>query len=361
MKQKILILSTIFAYFISGCNSHVQPTFSATIIPYPSVSARPTDTPIFRIQVSTEITSTSTPSPTKPTYTSTPISLPTLTQLPVFSTADAIDVLGQFVKNNGGCKLPCVFGLTPGISDILSSDSLLRYFQEHIYSIENRRSGVDISTIGNADNGGVFMTFYKEQIGVSFVFDFEGIEKNIPYITMGAEGKKFYQDSSGFTEASIVFGDPYFIDLTQIFSLSQIINNYGTPEQILVLPFPDIPYHPSPPALYPFIFVLFYPNQGFLIEYVTKRQETNGQYIGCPTQSYKIELSAWNSSDQLTIDQAIKGFSSTDGITIGNIEQFMPLQNQTNLSIDQFVELYKNQKAQGCVYTQKEIWPTSEP
>ncbi len=360
MKRKILIFSTIIAYLISACSSQIQPTLPPTITPSPTGFTRPSDTPTFPIQPSEEFTSTPTPSPTIPTYTSTTTLLPTPTQLPVFSTTEAQDVLSQFVINNGGCQLPCVFGLTPGVSDISSSGSILRYFQEHENSSENVKNGVDISTIGKVDNGGIFITFYKEQIGVSLDFGFQATGNIVAYITMGAEVKKFIQYVYGF-DAKIVFGDPYFTELAKSLSLSYILSKYGAPEKILVLPFPDIPYHPSPPALYMFDFVLYYPNQGFLIEYFAKRDEKNGQYIGCPNQSYKIKLSTWDPSDELTIDQAIKDFSSTDGITPGNLERFMPIQNQTNLSIAQFTELYKNPKAQECISTQKEIWPTQEP
>jgi hypothetical protein len=62
-----------------------------------------------------------TPSPTlKPTYTSsfTPTLLPTSTPRPTLSPEEAEKLVLSLFENNGGCELPCWWGITPGVTTL---------------------------------------------------------------------------------------------------------------------------------------------------------------------------------------------------------------------------------------------------
>ena len=71
------------------------------------------------------ITATKTSPAPKPTVfatekvlpTFTPTSVSTLTPLPTLSQRDAHDLIQALLQNNGGCRLPCWWGITPGQTD----------------------------------------------------------------------------------------------------------------------------------------------------------------------------------------------------------------------------------------------------
>jgi hypothetical protein len=135
-----------------------------------------------------------------------------------------------------------------------------------------------------------------------------------------------------------------------------LLETYGQPEQIIIRPFPDDQGYPSPPAQYTFDFVLFYPEQGFVAEYVSVRDTKGKDFIGCPTKSYRTQLSTWNPYEAGSIKEAIKYFTNLDGISTENIGEYKQLQDVTSLSITDFYNMFRIPNSSDCVETPKELW-----
>jgi len=255
-----------------------------------------------------------------------------------------------------------VMGLTPGNSDRTVVNSFIGYFQVHAHETDDRLDNVNVSSYLQNDEGGIGLMFYQNNVNVQIEIDYLMNGNIVKNIILDGEAKYIStaQDGVGIT-AKKLFGNLYYNELLRSFSLSQILNTFGNPEKVIILPFPDYPHRPSPPAQYPFNFVLFYPDLGFTIEYIAQRQEHNGDYIGCPTQSYAVNISAWDPSYSLTLAEAVKYFSNTDGINSENWVTYKPIQNITTLDIIHFADIFKDPTSQECVATKKDAWPTQEP
>lgn len=154
--------------------------------------------------------------------------------------------------------------------------------------------------------------------------------------------------------SAIVYDDKTYSELTDFYSLNSILNIHGIPQQILILPFPDDPGHPSPPAHYPFSFVLYYSDKGFLVEYSSSRDEQDGYYIGCPTESH-TKVSVWNSDSFATIENVVKYFSNIYGINAATIKDYRLIEDVTSLDPNAFYETFKAQTNE-CVKTPKTLW-----
>ncbi len=106
MKVKIDILIILILGLLTGCSG-------STI-----TSSNPTE-----ITSSTSLPDsvvTQTPSPNATV-------MPEITSLPSLQPNNVKETLSSFVRNNGGCKLPCLMGITPG-EDYKSVESFGNYF-----------------------------------------------------------------------------------------------------------------------------------------------------------------------------------------------------------------------------------------
>lgn len=134
---KFLVVSMIL---ISGCgkmqsiDESPTPTFSRFLPPTwtPSITLTPTTTLI--PTVTKTLTPTIAPSST-PTITQTlPPSLTLLPTIPL----DRLDLEFEILlANNGGCRLPCFWGLTPGITTVAELEQFAYQFPEGLVSSWN--------------------------------------------------------------------------------------------------------------------------------------------------------------------------------------------------------------------------------
>jgi hypothetical protein len=57
--------------------------------------------------------------------------------LPEISEENAKSVIEKFIRQNGGCQLPCLFGITPGLSDASTVRHFVAYFQRDFLQVED--------------------------------------------------------------------------------------------------------------------------------------------------------------------------------------------------------------------------------
>lgn len=292
--------------------------------------------------------------------TPSPTARPTPTALPPFSTDTAKSVLGRFVQENGGCQLPCILGLTPGVSNQVDLDSFIQYFQEHAHDSRDLVDNVNVEFYVEDAQRFASVYFFTNTVGVSVHGAYEVSQGVIRRASLSSASMQYFEISiTSDVGAKILYGDPSFMELLNAFTLPQVLNTYGLPAQVFIRPYPDYPSRPSPPAQYTFSFVLDYSEQGFLIEYIAKRQAQGRQYFGCPSQPANVRIIAWNPS-LLSSEQALRDFPYLE-INLENWYLYQPIEKVSTMSIEQFAEIFKDAATQECVFTQKEIWPTQEP
>lgn len=276
---------------------------------------------------------------------------PSPTNLPPMSTENRKAVLTSFVQENGGCQLPCILGLTPGISSQLAVNSFVRYFQINSREAEDQINNISIYAFADKEWSGADLRFFENRVNVSVSMASQITDGKVERIMFGGQAMQLMD-----VGAKKLFGDLYYEDLLKSFSLSTILEVYGRPGQIIIRPFPDDLGHPSPPAQYTFDVVLFYPKQGFVAEYISVRAEDGDNFIGCPTKSYTTRIASWNPAESMSLTEAIKYFSNLDGISETNIREYKQLQDVTSLSLAEFYNVFRMSNTSDCIKTPKELW-----
>lgn len=336
MKKELIFLTLIVIVVISLSNcaraeTQSIPTIMVTRTPEPSVVA------------------TNTTSSTQ-TATATPQITPT--SLPDISADTAKDVLVQFMQTNGGCQLPCLLGLTPGISSQVETDAFLVYFRRNRHPLDAKDNKVGIETSTEKYGAGVRMQFWYEDITTDIGLGYR-MDKDVVSQAIFTSSARRYSDNV----VKSLYDDANYKNVLEYFSLDNILNTYGPPSEVLIAPFPDDPGHPSPPAQYVFSTVLVYPQKGFLVQYVSVRGQKGEYYFTCPANSY-IDVSTWDPKQDFPLSRAVSFFSGVDSINSASLEYFKKIEEATSDSIQSFYEKFKALDSRTCIETKKSLWQT---
>ena len=156
-------------------------------------------------QTPTYLTATSSPKPTTvplketlqpsreviqitPRITSTPTLkyiAPTMTLWPTVNLYGAKNLVQGFLTNNGDCRLPCLWGITPGVTDLntlinalmpIGEISMSKYFYIHRDSFE--------------DSGGITAIFWQNNIRIPVSFSYYEKNDAIHHLTLNAEAAR---------------------------------------------------------------------------------------------------------------------------------------------------------------------------
>ncbi len=265
----------------------------------------------------------------------------TPTPFPFITPENARPVMIDLMKGNGGCELPCLFGLTPGVSSQTSIDAWINFFQGQ--RIDNK----------NIEMGGLgTVIFYNEQTRLY-------VHYSSTYLSLppgsGLENMVFSTESSNLQLTETVYDDVADIKIMEYYSLANILQTYGAPSEIWVLPFPTDPIRPD--ETYPFSVLLFYPRNHFIVEYVSARQEDSKDYFGCQPTT-RINLATWDPDRQKSLVEALVFLGGVANEL--NIGLFRTLLDATGLTIDEFYKMFSDQGKPECLHTPKSIWPFSE-
>jgi hypothetical protein len=342
--RKILLglLLAIIALLATGCtNSQVEPSASATLS---SNQALPTYTITQTLNATmTETkTSTSTESPTitpaLPTSTST--SIPTLTPVPPTPTitltpeptltgAQSQAYLFELLRNNAGCKLPCWWGIVPGVTTWEETNRLIQHMGE-------RTSGDPV------DNRG---TYYGNS----------GFNWDSPY-TVNDVG--FYVekdivegiDISGIANEDVNF----FRTLWKSYSPEQVIATYGPPTRVLVGIFwyGDAWFFSSR-------VILAYDESKFVAIYEGRAVEVNEaekpMFRICPSWgdiawTPKLNIFILSPNYPMTLDEYIRWISSFD------ISDAVPIEDAAGITPEEFSQRFVPGYGPACFDTPQEMW-----
>jgi len=153
-------------------------------------------------------------------------------------------------------------------------------------------------------------------------------------------------------DVSPLYGDTLFNQTFEYYLLPQMLSVYGKPSQVLLAPKPDDP-DPQDIEWYPFSVVLFYPDRGIFVEYVSPRETKESSYLGCPAKA-EISLAVWDPKTGLSLKNIIQ----YAGVEINefNLDYFKPIEEATSMSLDEFYQKFKDSANTGCLETPKEIW-----
>lgn len=296
----------------------------------------PSATPTRQLVPSSTLSPTLAPSST-PQKTATP-NQPTATAVPTWTADQAHTLILDWLQDNAGCRLPCLFGLTPGQS-IIQSQRLF-WSQFGVTSTNNfTPSGFD-----SADGGLLNFIFIENEIRVSISLTYYPKEGKIE--KMGLSTFPTYQDEA-------IFGSDFYTKVTYYYQLSQLLTNYGPPSSVLIAVWRYVPFLKADYEV--FSVVVIYEDQGILVEYIAPVEQTERYFQGCPQLGF-LDVRVWDPKSGLTLRE-IAATDAGEGLSGTSFDYFRLIDHATSITIDEFYEVFKNPNNTSCLTTPAKIWP----
>ncbi|MDH5507668.1 MAG: hypothetical protein OEZ02_10650 [Anaerolineae bacterium] len=253
--------------------------------------------------------STTVPSPTlKLAATLTPIPSPTL------HPGEKMAIVLDLLQNNAGCKLPCWWGITPGIT--LWEDAR-RVLEEIVFKIVEKGS---------------------QEKFVSYV------EIDFPEPLHVDDPRHIYDVIDG----TIVFIQIMDVGDVLTYNLSAVLTDYGPPGSIWLKTWPREYMEELP-----FTIVLFYPHLGIMVYYGIEAEEVDGQIQACFHDDSAGPMALWSPERQMDFQEAIN-----DTISFREYgEPYQSLEESTDMTVNDFYEAFKNSETESCLETPSSFWP----
>lgn len=324
----LLFLMTL----VAGCGQSTET--KATVSP---------EIPVAGASAAATISPTLTPAIT---VTSTPSSTPTT--VPALPAEAARERLLDLLANNGGCKLPCLWGIMPGKSMSQEVQSILVPLSSisSIFEIEprfGRAGGFVLPGFAEGENDLMFNT------KVSYLVDNQIVSRMIFY----AREERIPTDSAGnWISRQPVFGLPTFIKRTEYYSLSHLLSEQGIPASVMIASSGLSTNRDGSVLTY---LVIIYPEQGIWAQYTTliNEKEIKNDIISCPKNAH-IQMELYPPGNP---DLFFTLLEQTDwGLTKNS---YKSLEEAASMSVEEFYETFRN-PTEKCLTTPVSIWPAPD-
>jgi hypothetical protein len=275
-----------------------------------------TSTPTFMLQLASTIT----PSP-RSTITITP------TLGPTFTLDERNARLIELLETNGGCELPCIWGIMPGETEWEEAFQIL---------FPLGQPGFEIPRGGN----------------VIYSFEYQNYQNGFT-IAVGMLVVNGIVDMAH--EQPLVDGSSaYFEQFYEQFSLQSLLAANGIPSRVWVILGTSENYWPD---ITLFTMWLFYDEDGILIMYYDFADRADTNYRVCPNQPHfemlaPFQFSFWTQSPGN--ERALEVAYTVYG---GKIPDYQLLQDAAGLEVDEFYDLIISGEPDACFETPRDIWP----
>lgn len=255
---------------------------------------------------------------TEPVSTIMPTIPVTLTPLPTLTTEQAQAKIRELFETNGGCQLPCWWGVTLGTS---TSDVFYNFIQSiampNMYWRFSKNLSDDIE-------------FYSD------------LPEDMEYLGESVLHGRIYADDGKVTQIYLEgFDWPSYY-------LSSFLLENGKPDEVWIATYG---LHDQSLSV-PFIVYLLYSEKGMMVSYGGSGEQHGEKIIGCVSVS--PYLSIWVPEKKLSFVEAyalVGGDFSKD--------KFKSILDATEGKIDaeRIYERYKDIKDVPCIETRADLWP----
>lgn len=300
--------------FILGCSTSITMTpqgNGSELVPLPSLTTNPPATETPSLSPSQAVTYTPTPLP------------PTSTFLPTLAVQNPESMALNLYATNGGCKLPCWWGIIPGETSWESARNFLEPFSLKINKYFNER-----------DKLNYYYSHFKVPENVNLSED----------VNIG-----FRVNDGGFVDF-ITTANPWRIKSPD-YSLSYILSTYGIPSEVRFVATANSPHIGKPFYTY----YLFYFDLGILTASSNVGYLTGDNIEICP-QNYSETpiLLLWDKNLGYTFDYLNENrFIINTHFPKFN---FLDLEDISNFNVDHFYETFLVPGALECIETPLAIW-----
>ncbi len=306
--MKHFLLSLTAVLFLISCSAAETPTptITKTAVSHPSPMPTSTVPPPTATQTAVPIpTASATATPEVPTPT---ITAPTLTPLPTFAPDELETAVDELLADPMTCDVPCWWGAIPGTTTI---DEI-----KHTISPYN------------------FETYEYEGEGEGDVYLFSGLG---------------YTEESGFSTRIVYgFSDGILIGITaRIPSATDFLAEYGQPDEIWVSAMN------SPREMSPIIwFTIVYLQKDMGINYIVDGDIQSDVMAGCIADETTDQLPLLN----MMIPENSTHYTDFTGGIFDKERRYIPLEEATGLTIEEFVQFFSNPSQSQCFETPMELW-----
>jgi hypothetical protein len=320
LKREVSFLTIIL--LLTACkptpngNGDVTPSASPVV---PSETLSPT--------VPLEWTATITPSPS-PARTATPTSTPTWTPVATLPREEAFDRILDFYKDNGGCQLPCFWGIKPGVTTLREMHEIFL-------------------PLGTGD----FYFIHQNAKAYDFRID-------VP-VEVGHYGTILFTISMQNGIVTGINTSSQWVSRDFDFSLSGLIHTLGEPEEIWLDIVHVVPS--SVPGHYES--VLFYPSKGIAILIFGDLKREGDTLWLCPQGDANFVpgppgMLLWSPVERISFKDV--GVNVLNGLTALKPIFFSRMQDLTDdMDTKDFYEIYRDPTSTRCIKFNVEDLPRS--
>jgi len=262
------------------------------------------------------------------------------TDVPTLPADHAYQRLLALLVNNNDCRLPCLWGITPGKSSYLEARSILlplRGIAETAYFSPGSPDSISpLYVEGTQRLNSQIDYWYSSVDGTINIIRFRALEERVD--------KK---DEYGNPIKMPVFDSKVFQERTNYYSLAHVLSEQGAPDEVWLQAWGPLTGGGMDIAL-------LYPTQGIWINYSMKVIYNDGIVKrACPVNSH-IEMQLFPSGDSASFFSML---NKTDwGVTKTG---YLPLEKATSLSLQEFYETFRI-PTEECIETPVTLWPTPE-
>jgi len=223
----------------------------------------------------------------------------------------------QLLKTNGGCYLPCWWGMVPGVTKWENAEPFLKSFTP---KIEKHYQGTR-----------------KYPSGESYVLRAYDI-----YINMGNSGRDIFGIESS---NNVISGFELWSPITDVnYNLNKLLKRQGIPTKIII----KAKSH-SLEGWAPFDLLLYYQDQHFYATYSSNSYQKENEVVACLNHAliYINVYQPWVTyAYQELIDQA--RWSDSPGV--------LPVEKALAMTPAEFYNVYKDAEPI-CIKTPTDLWP----
>ncbi len=277
--------------------------------------------------------------------TTTPL-LPTVTPnvtatiKPTLNPSDSLFRILRILQDNGGCELPCIWGIEPG-------NPVNKFEGDFAEFLDGAKSDQKIHFFPFSTNN--YKLLKLQYSRGNFVY-------TISLIVYFSNKNPIDQvELKILSNEDALLSDTPASTLNTPYSISQILTDYGQPSEILIAPFPQS--WGGADNWQPSFLVMVYEDSRFFAVYETTKARLSGHYQGCFSNS-QVLLTSWLPDSSNSWHNALAKLSSTE-VNLKTIHYFKPLSEASNITVDAFYEQYRSSKNQVCIQTPTGIWPNS--
>jgi hypothetical protein len=271
---------------------------------------------------------------TLPSPTAQSPTLPLATPKSTLSAEQRENQILELLQTNGGCELPCWWGIMPGTTTWSQAQAFLEGL--------GVKTSID-RTSGNAiDHGtsGLSIASHSIHNGIGFT-ERAGI---VQEIGIGSSSTNPSTNLSGWLEAWAGY------------SPKQIISKYGVPDRIWLMTSSQF-HEPSGGSQMPYELWLFYDRLKFLIRYAGVVRYAP-IYRFCPEYGENGQLTAEISLNLADPANPTPLETLSNALTIpGMTDYIQPIEKATGLTIEKFSSLFTQNSKDVCFDASRNIWP----